>query len=120
MPRFRYDNLAACAAGDTIELDRSEASHLFKILRARTGDTVGLLDGKGTLGNAMVTADKRLTIQNVRKVERPARKLHLYLAPPRRQKLHAEGARLTSQDFIWDLLNALFRSPLERCADPGS
>lgn len=87
MPRFRYDNLAACAAGDTIELDRSEASHLFKILRARTGDTVGLLDGKGTLGNAMVTADKRLTIQDVRKVERPARKLHLYLAPPRRQKM---------------------------------
>ena len=49
MPRFRYDNLAACTAGDTIELDRSEASHLFKILRARPGDVVGLLDGKPCL-----------------------------------------------------------------------
>ena len=87
MPRFRYDNLAACTAGDTIELDRAEASHLFKILRARPGDVVGLLDGKGTLGDAVVTADRRLTVQDVRKIERPARKLHLYLAPPRRQKM---------------------------------
>lgn len=87
MPRFRYDTLAKCSAGDTIDLDRAESSHLFKILRARTGDTVGLLDGKGTIGEAIVTADKRLTVQAVRQVEFPARKLHLYLAPPRRQKM---------------------------------
>lgn len=87
MARFRHLTLAECSPGDSIELDRTEAAHLFKILRARHGDTVGLLDGKGTVGEAVVTADKRLTVQSLRQVERPARKLHLYLAPPRRQKM---------------------------------
>ncbi|MBO5958742.1 MAG: 16S rRNA (uracil(1498)-N(3))-methyltransferase [Lentisphaeria bacterium] len=87
MARFRYPELKNCSIGDTIDLDRTESSHLFKILRARPGETVGLLDGYGTVGEAVVTTDKRLTVQDLKTVDYPARKLHLYLAPPRRQKM---------------------------------
>ncbi len=87
MARFRYDGLAQTEPGEVIELARGEANHLFKILRARPGESVGLLDGAGTVGTAVVESGRVLRLTEKKSIPFPPRKIHLYLAPPRRQKM---------------------------------
>ncbi len=87
MARFRYDGLAQAEPGEVIELARGEENHLFRILRARTGENVGLLDGAGTVGTAVVEAGRVLRLTEKKNIPFPPRKIHLYLAPPRRQKM---------------------------------
>lgn len=89
MHAFRFDDLASAESGSFLHLDSREESHLFRILRARPGEVVALLDGRGTTGTAVVEADRRLRLESKRTVPPPARRLHLYFAPPKKQKLDA-------------------------------
>ena len=89
MHAFRFDDLASTEHGSSFRLDPREESHLFRILRARPGETVALLDGRGTTGTAVVERDRRLRLESKRTVPPPARRLHLYFAPPKKQKLDA-------------------------------
>ena len=89
MHAFRYDDLASTEPGSSFCLDSREETHLFRILRARPGETVALLDGHGTAGTAVVGSDHRLCLESKRTVLPPARRLHLYFAPPKKQKLDA-------------------------------
>ena len=85
MHSFWVDNLPE--NGTQFRLEREEETHLFRILRARPGEVVQLLDGKGGIGTAEVMQDKYLCMQSGRIVEKPALELHLCCAAPRRQKL---------------------------------
>ena len=87
MHAFRFDDLASTEPGSFFALDSREEAHLFRILRARPGETVAVLDGHGTLGTAVVEQDRRLRLDSKRSVPPPARRLHLYFAPPKKQKL---------------------------------
>ncbi|MBR2363888.1 MAG: 16S rRNA (uracil(1498)-N(3))-methyltransferase [Lentisphaeria bacterium] len=88
MHSFRYDQLASVRPGDTVTLEKGENTHLFKILRAAPGDVCRLLDGKGNSALARVEKEKTLTVENVEKLPPlPGAALHLFLAPPRRQKM---------------------------------
>ena len=87
MHAFRFDDLASTEPGSSFALDSREETHLFRILRARPGETVAVLDGHGTLGTAVVEPDHRLRLETRRTVPPPARRLHLYFAPPKKQKL---------------------------------
>lgn len=89
MHAFRFDELASTEPGSSFCLDSREESHLFRILRARPGETVALLDGRGTTGTAVVEGDRRLRLESKQTVPPPARRLHLYFAPPKKQKLDA-------------------------------
>ena len=89
MHAFRFDELASTEPGSSFCLDSREESHLFRILRARPGETVALLDGHGTTGTAVVEGDRRLRLESKQTVPPPARRLHLYFAPPKKQKLDA-------------------------------
>ena len=89
MHAFRFDDLASTEPGSSFCLDSREENHLFRILRARPGETVALLDGHGTVGTAVVGSDHRLCLESKRTVLPPARRLHLYFAPPKKQKLDA-------------------------------
>jgi 16S rRNA (uracil1498-N3)-methyltransferase len=89
MHAFRFDDLASTDPGSSFCLDSREETHLFRILRARPGETVALLDGHGTVGTAVVGSDHRLCLESKRTVPLPARRLHLYFAPPKKQKLDA-------------------------------
>lgn len=89
MHAFRFDDLASTEPGSSFCLDSREESHLFRILRARPGETVALLDGRGTTGTAVVESDRRLRLESKRTLPPPARRLHLYFAPPKKQKLDA-------------------------------
>ena len=89
MHAFRFDELAGIGPDSLIRLDPREESHLFKILRARPGDRVRLLDGRGTTGVAIVGQGRELVLESKETVPPPARRLHLYFAPPKKQKLDA-------------------------------
>ena len=87
MHAFRFDDLASTEPGSLFYLDSREESHLFRILRARPGETVAVLDGHGMLGTALVEQDRCLRLEMKRAVPPPMRRLHLYFAPPKKQKL---------------------------------
>jgi 16S rRNA (uracil1498-N3)-methyltransferase len=87
MHAFRFDDLASTEPGSFFRLESREEAHLFRILRARPGETVTVMDGHGTLGTAVVETDRQLRLESKRVVPPPARRLHLYFAPPKKQKL---------------------------------
>lgn len=88
MHAFRYDALEQASAGDAVTLEKGESTHLFKILRAVPGDVCRLLDGKGNSALATVGEGKTLLIGKVEKIPPlPGKEMHLFLAPPRRQKM---------------------------------
>ncbi len=72
--------------GEEITLDRREADHLFKTLRARAGEEVELLDGAGACALGRVTSRRTLEILERSDAPEPTRKLHLYTAAPRKAK----------------------------------
>lgn len=73
--------------GDFVTLEECEKKHLFTILRANEGNEIELIDGKGCLAVAHVEKDKRITILRKKQFEKPQVKIHLFTAPPRRQKM---------------------------------
>lgn len=73
-------------AGEVFLPAPREAEHLFKVFRARPGDAVELLDGRGKRAEAEVIPGKQLIIHRVSVCEEPQEKLHLCCALPRRQK----------------------------------
>ena len=89
MHAFRFDDLASTEPGSLFCLNSREESHLFRILRARPGETVALLDGHGATGTAVVESDRHLRLETKQTVPSPAHRLHLYFAPPKKQKLDA-------------------------------
>ncbi len=75
------------APGELVELEQREEEHLFRTLRAVPGDEVGLLDGQGGYGTALIESGGRLRMISLERVPEPAIKLLLYTAAPRRAKL---------------------------------
>ncbi len=88
MHRFRCDELAELPIGGSVRLEKGESAHLFKTLRASEGDRCLLMDGRGCIGEAEVAAGRTLILRSREILTRPpGAALHLYLAPPRRQKM---------------------------------
>lgn len=73
--------------GDCVFLDKDEHNHLFKILRGRAGETLLLLDGNGKKMTAEIQADKSLKILDIEVCGRPEKKIYVFTAAPRKQKL---------------------------------
>lgn len=73
--------------GDCVNLEKDEHNHLFKILRARAGESVLLLDGKGRKMMAEIQEDKSLKIVSVQHCEAQKQKIYVFTAAPRKQKL---------------------------------
>lgn len=73
--------------GTPLQIDERERQHLFKILRARPGEHVNVIDGAGTIGEALITAGNNLILQSANRLPDPVKKLYLYLAVPKKQKM---------------------------------
>ncbi len=84
--KFRCD-LLDLPAGSVLKLEREEENHLFKILRALPGDRIELLDGTGSIASAEVVPGRQVKLLEIRRIPPPERRVHLYIAPPRRQKM---------------------------------
>ena len=86
MHYFRYDLLGKCKSGGKVLLERAEHNHLFRILRASAGEEIALLDGLGRIGLARIESGQQINLLSVKEVSVPETRLHLYVAPPRKQK----------------------------------
>ena len=75
--------------GGEVALERREAEHLFRVLRAAPGERFRLLDGSGGRAVAEVCPGKVLKVESLERVPEPERKLHLFFALPRRNRLDA-------------------------------
>lgn len=73
--------------GSIAELDKRDSKHLFKTLRARPGDEVQLIDGKGRTATGTITQEGLISISDVSAALPPPVKVHLFVAPPRKQKM---------------------------------
>lgn len=69
------------------ELDAEEMHHLVRVRRAREGEPVEVLNGRGDIGRAVVaSADRRscrLQLESTRTVAPPACRVHLLVALPK-------------------------------------
>ncbi|HBC86162.1 MAG TPA: hypothetical protein DCZ94_04325 [Lentisphaeria bacterium] len=70
-----------------VQLPEREERHLFNTLRGRTGDTVQLVNGEGLIATARVAEGRKLFVLEVDKFEEPARKIHLFVSPPKHNKM---------------------------------
>lgn len=87
MHKFRFDALSSAKPKDIVSLGSGENAHLFKTLRANPGDECELIDGHGRTASAIVVSGRRLQIIEITETPRPQKRIHLYIAPPRRQKM---------------------------------
>ena len=83
MRYFYCENLEA----DYVTLSDSEKKHLFSVLRAEKNSKIGLIDGKGGIAEGLIEDDKSISIQSLKQVKPPQVKVHLYVSPPRKQKM---------------------------------
>lgn len=75
--------------GSLFELGANEAKHLFKTLRGAPGEIVGLIDGCGIIARAVIRPGRTLEVVEVSEFAEPENKVHLFVAPPRKQKMDA-------------------------------
>lgn len=85
MHSFWMDDLPE--PGAVFRLPLEEESHLFRILRARPGERVRLLNGKGDSAEAEVRSGRELEAVARHTADAPELRLVLACAAPRRQKL---------------------------------
>ena len=78
--------------GSMVQLNAMESAHALKVLRLKAQDPLTLLDGKGTLAEAVLAvSDERqrqerhalCRVVSIRRLPRPAPSIHLLVAPPR-------------------------------------
>lgn len=88
--------------GDYFQLEKRDAKHLFKTLRARIGDVIEVLDGQGKIGLAQIEKNEQLSLQSLQVFTPPRCKIHLAVAVPRRQKMDQLMTQCTELG-IWSL-----------------
>lgn len=75
--------------GGEVALEKREAEHLFRVLRAAPGERFRLLDGRGGVSVAEVLPGKVLRVETAERFPEPGLKLHLFFSLPRRNRLDA-------------------------------
>ena len=75
--------------GGEAVLERREAEHLFRVLRAAPGERFRLIDGRGNAAVAVVAPERKLAVESVRRHDEPRPRMHLFFALPRRNRLDA-------------------------------
>lgn len=104
--------------GTIIELEKSERDHLFKILRAREGEVVRLLDGRGTVGDAIVESGRVLAVTARRVLPPEPLQLVIACAAPRRVKLDGMLKELTEVGVAEIALMSCVRSVAQPEGNP--
>ena len=64
-----------------------EQKHIFKVLRGREDSEILLIDGRGSIAEAVIEEKRSLRILEVKQLTSPEIKVHLYVAPPRKNQM---------------------------------
>ncbi len=89
-------------SGTLTQLEEHNAKHLFKTLRGKPGESVELLDGRGTVALAEIMPSRELLVKERSTAPEPAVKLHLFAAPPRRNPLE-QMLRQCAEVGVWSI-----------------
>lgn len=89
-------------AGKSVTLDSTEESHLFRTLRAKEGFRIRLMDGKGKLASAATEKGKSILIESVDIIPPPEVKVHLFISPPRKNKMDSV-IRQCTEAGVWSI-----------------
>jgi 16S rRNA (uracil1498-N3)-methyltransferase len=98
---FYCDNIPE--KGGFAELDKRESSHLFKTLRARPGDMIQLMDGRGTLAEAEIDSNRNICLVSKNIHEEPLTKVCLFVAAPRKQKMDSL-LKQCAEIGVWEII----------------
>ena len=69
------------------DFSKNESTHLFKVLRGKSGDRILLIDGNGTVAEAEICKKETILVDKIKHLPEPKIKLHLFVAPPRKQRM---------------------------------
>jgi len=72
---------------DTDLIPAREKNHIFKVLRGKEDTEILLIDGKGAMAEATIESNRSLRISKLRQLPVPETKLHLFVAPPRKNQM---------------------------------
>ncbi|MCF7791577.1 MAG: 16S rRNA (uracil(1498)-N(3))-methyltransferase [Victivallales bacterium] len=88
------------------ELDKTEKSHLFKVLRARAGTKLLLMNGYGIIAEGLVESEQSIKILSREYYSAPSKKIHLFAAVPRKNKMETMLSQCTELG-VWSI-NPIF------------
>ena len=83
-------------------LDKNEERHIFSVLRAREGQEIILIDGKGGIAQAIIQKNKTIQIITRKIITEPERKIHLFVSTPRKQKMDSILSQCTEAG-VWEI-----------------
>ncbi len=69
------------------DFSKNESIHLFKVLRGKSGDRILLINGSGSIAKAEIIDKDTIVVDTVTQLLNSTIKLHLFVAPPRKQKM---------------------------------
>ena len=69
------------------DLSDSDRKHLFSVLRAKVNDRILLIDGKGGIAEGVIEGGRYISIHLFKQCLQSRTKVHLYVSPPRKQKM---------------------------------
>lgn len=85
-----------------IELSEQEERHIFSVNRLRPEEKLLLIDGEGLVVKAELLKNKTFKILNITREPEPEIKLHLFVAPPRKQQMD-QIIEQSSEVGIWSI-----------------
>jgi len=100
--RFHCDALSTGPVPDGAVPER-EARHLHKVLRASDGTRVLLMDGEGSIGEAVVGPGRSLVVEKIVRFPRPVVRIHLVVAPPSSKSALDHMLRQCSEVGVWSV-----------------
>lgn len=87
---------------ERIELSEQEERHIFSVNRLRPEEKLLFIDGEGLVAKAELLKNKTFKILNITRESEPGIKLHLFVAPPRKQQMD-QIIEQSSEVGIWSI-----------------
>jgi 16S rRNA (uracil1498-N3)-methyltransferase len=84
------------------DLCDSDRKHLFSVLRAKENSRIQLIDGKGGLAEGLIKSNGAISIVSFTQLPPPQVKVHLYVSPPRKQKMDLLLSQCTEAG-VWEI-----------------
>lgn len=119
---FFCDRIAE--ATKMVTLDSAESQHAVRVMRLGTGDTIRLLDGRGAVGDAVITSrsgsERRpelvCRVQTRWQAPECRPRLHLYVAPPRPKQM-VQIVRQATELGVWRIVPVICEYSVARPDD---
>lgn len=84
------------------QLPAREQNHIFKVLRGKEDSRIMLIDGKGSIAEAMIADRHSLNVLSVCSIPEPETRVHLFVAPPRKNQMD-QLLKQSAEVGVWSI-----------------